>query len=45
MRDITRHGQTMREGDFVCLAYGSGNRDKRQYLNADVYDAAACMPA
>ena len=28
----------MRAGDFVCLAYGSGNRDERQYPNADVYD-------
>jgi cytochrome P450 len=38
MRDVTLHGQTMREGDFVCLAYGSGNRDERQYPRADVYD-------
>ncbi len=37
-KDITLHGQTMREGDFVCLAYGSGNRDERQYPNPDVYD-------
>lgn len=37
-KDVTLHGQTMREGDFVCLAYGSGNRDERQYPNADVYD-------
>ena len=28
----------MRAGDFVCLAYGSGNRDERQYPNPDVYD-------
>ena len=28
----------MREGDFVCLAYGSGNRDDRQFPDADVYD-------
>jgi cytochrome P450 len=38
MRDVTLHGQTMREGDFVCLAYGSGNRDERQYPMAEVYD-------
>jgi cytochrome P450 len=38
MRDVTLHGQTMREGDFVCLAYGSGNRDERQYPKAEVYD-------
>ncbi len=37
-RDVELHGQTMREGDFVCLAYGSGNRDERQYPNPDVYD-------
>jgi cytochrome P450 len=37
-RDVELHGQRMREGDFVCLAYGSGNRDDRQYPNADVYD-------
>jgi len=37
-RDLTLHGQTMREGDFVCLAYGSGNRDERQFPNPDVYD-------
>jgi cytochrome P450 len=38
MQETTLHGQTMHEGDFVCLAYGSGNRDERQYSNADVYD-------
>ncbi|WP_180683178.1 cytochrome P450 [Tepidicella baoligensis] len=38
MRDVTLHGQTMKEGDFVCLAYGSGNRDERQFPNPDVYD-------
>ncbi len=38
MKDFTLHGQTMHEGDFVCLAYGSGNRDERQYPNPDVYD-------
>ena len=36
--DVTLHGQTMRKGDFVCLAYGSGNRDERQYPNPDIYD-------
>jgi len=39
-KDITLHGQTMHEGDFVCLAYGSGNRDERQFANPDVYDIA-----
>ena len=37
-RDTVLHGQTMREGDFVCLAYGSGNRDERQFANPDRYD-------
>lgn len=37
-RDVELHGQTMKAGDFVCLAYGSGNRDERQWPNADVYD-------
>ena len=38
MKDVSLHGQTMKEGDFVCLAYGSGNRDERQYPNPDLYD-------
>lgn len=38
MKDVTLHSQTMKDGDFVCLAYGSGNRDERQYPNPDVYD-------
>ncbi len=37
-RDVELHGQKMKEGDFVCLAYGSGNRDERQYPNPDSYD-------
>ena len=37
-KDTELHGQTMRAGDFVCLAYGSGNRDERQFPNPDVYD-------
>ena len=37
-KDLEMHGQKMRAGDFVCLAYGSGNRDERQFPNADVYD-------
>lgn len=40
MRDVELHGQTMREGDFVCLAYGSGNRDERQFPDPDRYDIA-----
>lgn len=37
-KDVEFHGQTMKAGDFVCLAYGSGNRDERQFANPDVYD-------
>ena len=37
-KDVTLHGQTMRAGDFVCLAYGSGNRDERRFPDADRYD-------
>lgn len=37
-RDVELHGQTMRAGDFVCMAYGSGNRDERQFANPDTYD-------
>ena len=36
--DVQLHGQTMKAGDFVCMAYGSGNRDERQYPNPDHYD-------
>lgn len=39
-KDIELHGQHLRAGQFVCLAYGSGNRDERQYPSADVYDVA-----
>jgi len=37
-KDVELHGKAMKAGDFVCLAYGSGNRDERQFENADVYD-------
>jgi len=37
-KDTTLHGQTMKKGDFVILAYGAGNRDERKYENPDVYD-------
>lgn len=39
-QDVELHGQTLRAGDFVCLAYGSGNRDERQFENPDVYDVS-----
>jgi cytochrome P450 len=38
MKDTVLHGQTMKASDFVCLAYGSGNRDERAFPNADSYD-------
>jgi hypothetical protein len=37
-RDVELHGQVMKAGDFVCLAYGSGNRDERQFPDPDRYD-------
>ncbi|PLX35467.1 MAG: cytochrome P450 [Hyphomicrobiales bacterium] len=39
-KDQEVHGQQMKAGDFVMLAYGSGNRDERQFENPDVYDIA-----
>lgn len=39
-KEITLHGQTMKVGDFVCMAYGSGNRDERQFPDPDRYDLA-----
>jgi cytochrome P450 len=39
-KDVQLHGQTMRAGEFVCMAYGSGNRDERQFPNPDLYDIA-----
>jgi cytochrome P450 len=39
-RDVELHGVTMKAGDFVCMAYGSGNRDDRRFPNPDVYDIA-----
>ncbi|MFT4099124.1 MAG: cytochrome P450 [Rhodoblastus sp.] len=39
-KDTELHGQQMKAGDFVCLAYGSGNRDERKFENADAYDLA-----
>jgi cytochrome P450 len=37
-RDVSLHGQTMKAGDFVILAYGAANRDPRKYPNPDAYD-------
>lgn len=38
MSDIELHGQTLRLGDKVALAFGSGNRDWRKFRDPDVYD-------
>ena len=38
MRDKELHGQTMKAGDKVALAFGSGNRDSRKFANPDVFD-------
>jgi cytochrome P450 len=38
MREVTLHGQTLRVGDKVALAFGSGNRDWRKFPDPDVYD-------
>jgi cytochrome P450 len=38
MRDVERHGQRLRPGDKVALAFGSGNRDRRKFQNPDDYD-------
>lgn len=37
-KDVEVHGQLMRAGDFVCLAYGSANRDERKFPDPDTYD-------
>jgi hypothetical protein len=38
MRDVALHGETIRKGDTVALAFGSANRDWRKFRNPDVYD-------
>jgi len=40
MQDTELHGQALKAGDFVCMAYGSGNRDERAFANPDAYDIA-----
>jgi cytochrome P450 len=37
-RDVELHGQRMRTGEKVMLAYGSANRDQREFEDADRYD-------
>jgi len=36
--DFELHGQQIKTGDFIMLAYGSANRDERMFANPDVYD-------
>jgi cytochrome P450 len=38
MREVELHGQTMRQGDKVALAFGAGNRDWRKFPDPDIYD-------
>jgi cytochrome P450 len=37
-RDVELHGERMRRGDKVVLAYGSANRDRRRFEDPDRYD-------
>jgi cytochrome P450 len=37
-RDVELHGQRMRAGDKVALAYGSANRDERKFPDPDIYN-------
>ncbi len=38
MRATELHGQKLRTGDKVALAFGSGNRDWRKFRNPEIYD-------
>ena len=38
MRETTLHGQTLRAGDKIALAFGSGNRDERKFPEPDRFD-------
>src|SRR5262249_20965924 len=42
MRECTLHGRTLRVGDKIALAFGSGNRDRRKFPDPDVYDIDRC---
>ncbi|MBV8854477.1 MAG: cytochrome P450 [Sinobacteraceae bacterium] len=37
-RDVEIHGRKIRAGQFVMLAFGSANRDERQFPDPDRYD-------
>jgi cytochrome P450 len=36
--DVELHGEIMRKGDKVALAYGAANRDPRKFAHPDIYD-------
>src|SRR6195256_3787440 len=38
MRETELHGQKLKVGDKVALAFGSGNRDRRKFAHPDIYD-------
>ena len=38
MRETRLHGKTLRTGDKVALAFGSGNRDERKFPDPDRFD-------
>ena len=38
MKEKVLHGQAMKPGDKVALAYGSANRDPRKFPNPDFFD-------
>jgi len=38
MREACLHGETLRVGDKVALAFGSGNRDERKFPDPDRFD-------
>ena len=37
-RDVDVHGETIRAGDKVALAFGSANRDERKFSDPDTFD-------
>jgi cytochrome P450 len=37
-RDVEMHGETIRAGDKVALAFGSANRDHRKFPDPDIFD-------
>ncbi len=39
MEDVTIHGETIEEGDRIVVWLGSGNRDERQFDDADEFHA------